>query len=67
MKKIQTSLLWSLIITLLGISSYQTYTLASIGNQLNKNGLSFGKAKVSYNFSSTNNSAEELPDMVGGC
>jgi len=67
MKKIKIPFLWIIIVTLLLISSYQTYALASIGSQLTENGISFGKSKVNYNFSTSSSSMGELPDMAGGC
>lgn len=68
MRKVKINLTWLIIITLLIISSYQTYALASISSQLNESGVSFGgKAKSNYNFSTGGNSLGELPDMAGGC
>lgn len=67
MKKIKINPTWLIVAALIVISSYQTYALASISSQLNENGISFGKAKASYNFSAGSNSLGELPDMAGGC
>lgn len=67
MEKIKNISLLSLIVVLLVASSYQTYALMDINAQLNETGISFGKAKANYNFSSSTKALGELPDMAGGC
>ncbi len=57
---------WLIITGLLLASMYQTYALINISGKLSENGLSFSKAKASYNFTSNSNLGE-LPDMAGGC
>jgi hypothetical protein len=67
MKIVKIHPLGILVIVLLFISSYQTYALASLTGQLNQNGISFGKSKANYSFSTNTNDLGELPDMAGGC
>jgi hypothetical protein len=64
----KTVLIWTLFLVLFFASAYQTYTLTSLTSALAENGISFGKVKTGYNFSSGGSgSLSELPDMAGGC
>lgn len=67
MNKLKNISIGIFVASLMLVSAYQTYALASISKALDENGISFGKAKASYSFSSGGGSLSELPDMAGGC
>ena len=68
MNKLKSILLGIFLALLLISSSYTSYALISLSDNLSESGISISKASAaSYRFDSSSTNFDELPDMAGGC